>query len=170
MGKKKLRIDPLPDSFLELPDVPNSYAGQAGKAAVVNAGEIALEFGTFEVPFILPIPLKQPLANGALQATVDYKHRDWGNGVTRINRIYARARSNVSGDVTLKLHRNGAATHANDTVTISSDARESGVTVLNSEITLADGDYLDVEQTTAVTDDIAVDFYVLGDQDVVKEV
>lgn len=132
-----------------------------GHGSGVHSGKIG------EVPFILPIPLAQPLASGTGQAAVDYEHRDWGNGETRINRIYARARSNVSGDVTLKLYRNGSPTHASDTVTISSGTRESSVTTLNSEITLANGDDLDVEQTTSVTDDIPVDFYVLGDQDVV---
>ncbi len=33
-------------TFLALTDVPSSYAGEAGKLAVINAGETALEFGT----------------------------------------------------------------------------------------------------------------------------
>jgi len=34
------------NSFLELNDTPNSYAGQTGKVPVVNAGETGLEFST----------------------------------------------------------------------------------------------------------------------------
>lgn len=37
---------PGPDSFLELSDTPNSYAGQATKVVKVNAGQTGLEFGT----------------------------------------------------------------------------------------------------------------------------
>lgn len=44
MGRKSQKHDPLPDSFLELPDVPDSYAGQAGKAATVKDTEDGLEF------------------------------------------------------------------------------------------------------------------------------
>ena len=44
MAIKDERFDPLPDSFLELPDTPDSYAGQAGKAVAVKPSEDGLEF------------------------------------------------------------------------------------------------------------------------------
>ena len=44
MGVKDDQFDPLPDSFLELPDVPDSYSGQAGKSVTVRSLEDGLEF------------------------------------------------------------------------------------------------------------------------------
>ncbi len=44
MAVKNETFDPLPDSFLELPDVPDSYAGQAGKVSKVKSSEDGLEF------------------------------------------------------------------------------------------------------------------------------
>lgn len=38
-------------AFLSLPDTPNSFAGQAGRALVVNANEDGMDFGTIAVRF-----------------------------------------------------------------------------------------------------------------------
>ena len=44
MAVKSEQFDPLPDTFLGLPDVPSSYVGQARKVATVRPSEDGLEF------------------------------------------------------------------------------------------------------------------------------
>jgi hypothetical protein len=106
---------------------------------------------------------------GTGRAVVDYEHKLLGSVTTRIRSWYVRLASNVGSDTVFKLYRNGSAI-AGAQVTVSSGTRESAVDAFDAEITLADGDYLDVEEVSGSTEDIACDVYVLGDEDVMAAV
>jgi len=119
--------------------------------------------------FRIDLALKSPLAVGTLRAEDDYEHKLLGSVTTRIRACYARARSNLGTSTTFKLHRNGTAITGSDML-ISAATRESSV-ISFTEVTLADGDYLDVEEAAGgSTESIAVDVYVLGDEDVMASV
>jgi hypothetical protein len=119
--------------------------------------------------FRIDLALKSPLAVGTLRAEDDYEHKLLGSVTTRIRACYARARSNLGTSTTFKLHRNGTAITGSDML-ISAATRESSV-ISFTEVALADGDYLDVEEAAGgSTESIAADVYVLGDEDVVAAV
>ena len=68
--------------------------------------------------------------------------------------------SNVGGDVTLTLDKNGSAI-TGASITVSSGTSESSVDSF-TEVILAANDVLDVTQTTARTDAIQAVVYVYG--------
>lgn len=124
-------------------------------------GEIAIHA---RAPLRIQIALRQPLATGPNRAQVDHEWRAIGQSTARIQQLYARARSTLSTATTFRVSRNGVALSAD--VTIPSGARESSVVTITA-ITLADGDELDVEQLAGgSTQDVAVDVFLLGNQDV----
>jgi len=63
MATKKDTIDPLPDTFLELSDVPGSYVGKSGKIVAVRMDECGLEF--------IPIEAAPPIPPGLLVETFE---------------------------------------------------------------------------------------------------
>ena len=118
--------------------------------------------------FRVCLPLKQPLAVGTGRAIVDYEHKLLGSATTRIRSWYLRSSTNVTSNTVFKLYRNGVVVTGAE-VTMSSGTRETAVDAF-TEVTLADGDYLDVEEVSGSVQDIALDAYVFGDEDVMDAV
>ena len=82
--------------FLELTDTPNSYTGQAGRAAIVNPGETALIFSRME-PY-----LGVPAADGYVLSSTVAGVRSWipPGGAGTVASVFGRTGSvvAVSGD------------------------------------------------------------------------
>jgi hypothetical protein len=124
-----------------------------------------------ETDFELRIPLANPIVASAATQLEDWIHKKPYNVGHRINKLYARAASNVGGDCTFKLQKNGSDI-TSATITIPSGARipTSSTPVAFTEADLADADVITVVQTTARTDAINISIYVYGDRDVVLAV
>ena len=121
------------------------------------------------------IPLADPLisaANTTLTPAYEYK-KPWSNAARRLSRWSVKFESNVGGDVTLKLQKNGVDV-AGSTLTVASGTAESGTTPFPpesfTEFTLVANDELTVVQTTARTDAIQAFATLYGDEDVVTAV
>lgn len=125
-----------------------------------------------EAPLEIKFALKNPLAAGDNRAALDYRWNQMGSSGRRISKVYARARDNLDTNTTFQLKKNGAVV-SGATVTIPASARVPSPDQPTSftEVVLSPGDVLDVtENAGGSTQQIAVDFDVLGDQDVVAEV
>jgi len=140
-------------------------------AAPTFAALVAGDIPTVQTDLELRIPLANPIVASAATQLEDWIHKKPYNVGHRINKLYARAASNVGGDVTFKLQKNGTDI-TSATITIPSGARipTSATPVAFTEADLADADVITVVQTTARTDAINISIYIYGDRDVVSAV
>ena len=124
-----------------------------------------------EVPMEFFVILADPLVSAAdTTLTPGYEYKDvWGNAVRKIKKWYVKFESNVGGDVTLQLYKNGSQITGAE-VTVSSGTAESSVDTFTSEVTMADGDVFTVQQTTSRTDAIQGVAHVYGREEVVTTV
>lgn len=129
------------------------------------------QLGALETDLEIRIPLTNPIIASAATQLEDYIHKKPYNIGHRINRLYARAASNVGGDCTFKLQKNGSDI-TSATITIPSGARipTSSTPVAFTEAVLADADVITVVQTTARVDAINMSIYIYGDRDVLGAV
>lgn len=142
-----------------------SLLKRSGSEIVGATGKIG------ETQFEVNLPLSNPLIASARTDIEAYRNKKPYNVDRRINKIYAVAASNVGGDCTFKLQKNGVdVTGATITIPSGAQVPTSSTPVSFTEVTLADGDILTIVQTTARTDAINMTVYIYGDQDIVTVV
>ena len=149
----------------DLSDAPADAHHAQSHGASVHSGKIG------EVPITITIPLSKPLPSATANATLDddwlYKS-PWSNEAQRISRWYIRFESNLAANATFQLFENGSQITGAE-IAITSGQRDGSVDSF-TEVTLADGDSLEVHQTVGNAEDIGGRAYVYGDQDVVTAV
>lgn len=127
-----------------------------------------LVLGAQEVPMEIMFPLANPIvasANTHLPPAYEYK-KPWAAAARRMDAWYVKFESNVGGDVTLKLKKNGTDV-ADALLTVSSGTSESSVDSF-TEFTLAANDVLTVVQTTSRTDAIQAVVSIYGYERIVS--
>ncbi|KKL83430.1 hypothetical protein LCGC14_1974780, partial [marine sediment metagenome] len=137
---------------------------KAASSAVLAVTPVSL-VNALEVPVEITIPLADPIvASADTTLTPRYTYKDpWVAGAARrIGAFWVEFETNVGGDVTLQLYKNGAQiTGAELTVGSGTTEPAAGIDSF-TEVTLADGDYLTVVQTTGRTDAIQGVVHVYG--------
>ncbi len=125
-----------------------------------------------EVPVEIKIPLADPIvasADTTLTPAYEYK-KPWTNAARRMGAWSVKFETNVGGDVTLKLQKNGVDV-ASSTLTVASGTAESGTTPFPpqsfTEFTIAANDVLTVVQTTARTDAFQAVATIYGYEEIV---
>ena len=153
------------------PTVDATHSGSAHHTQSHGDADHSGKLG--EVPLFPPlrIVLSKPLPAATNNATLDddwvYKS-PWTNEAVRISRWYIRFVSNLAANATFQLFKNGSQITGAE-IAIASGNRDASVDAF-TELTLADGDSLEVHQTVGNAEDIGGSAYVYGDQDVVTEV
>ena len=149
-------------------DTNGASVVSAVHAAVHGVADHTGTVGERQVEIVIPLKKALPAATNNATLDDDYLYKKPYNVARRINKWYIRFESNLAAEAIFELRKNGTVL-AGSSITIAAAARDAAIDSF-TEVTLADGDSLEVFQTGGDAENVGGRATVYGDEDVVAAV